>query len=197
MRKGWFKLRGQDGDRTVEGQLKGLEPAIAGAKGKSILDLGCAEGAIALEFARAGATRILGLEVVGPHLEVAREICAGHPCEFRCVDLNQVHVGADHEQFDVVLALAIIHKLKDPAGVLRRFASLARELVVIRMPSWAVKWRFAHERGRGELIDCAAVLSPLGFVLERIERGPTSERGQEPVVYFRRALRPAAMARAA
>jgi SAM-dependent methyltransferase len=188
-RHGWFTLPGrQSGDRTVADQLKGLEPALAGARGKSVLDLGCAEGAIALEFAKAGASRILGLEVVAGHLEVARELCAGYPCEFQCVDLNRAEVEVQAQAFDTVLALAIIHKLKDPAGVLRYFAGMARERVIVRMPAWAAKWRFSHERGRGELIDCAKELAPLGFSIERIERGPTSERGQEPVVYFRRLL---------
>jgi 2-polyprenyl-3-methyl-5-hydroxy-6-metoxy-1,4-benzoquinol methylase len=124
-RKGWFKLPGQDGDRSVKGQLVGLARALEACRGKTVLDLGCAEGAIALEFARAGATRILGVEVVAEHLEVARRLCAGYPCEFRHEDLNRTRL-AEGEQFDVVLALAIIHKLKHPAERLRYFAALAR-----------------------------------------------------------------------
>lgn len=195
IRHGWFKLPGQKGDRDVDGQLLGLKHALvevgeAGVAGKplSVLDLGCAEGAIALEFARAGAARILGLEVIASHLGVARELCAGYPCEFQCVDLNRAKVEVQKQEFDVVLALAVIHKLRDPAGALRYFAGMARSLVVVRMPAWAVKWRFAHERGRGELIDCAKELAPLGFVIERMERGPNGERGPEPVVYFRRSF---------
>lgn len=189
-RHGWFKLPGQKGDRSVADQLRGLDPALQAAKGKSILDLGCAEGAIALEFARAGAARIVGLEVVGSHLEVARELFrrAGVDCEaeFYCVDLNRAAVEVQDQQFDIVLALAIIHKLKDPGAALRLFGGMAREQVIIRMPAWARKWRFLHERGAGELVDCAKELAPLGFVIERVERGPQSERGPEPVVYFRR-----------
>lgn len=192
-RHGWFKLPGQKGDREVAGQLLGLKPALAEAAGKSVLDLGCAEGAIALEFARAGASRIIGLEVVCPHLEVARQLFrdAGVECpaEFYCVDLDRAKVEVQAQQVDVVLALAVIHKLKDPAGILRYFAEMARELVVIRMPAWGVKWRFKHERGSGEIVDCAKELAPLGFVIERLERGPNGERGNESVVYFRRKAR--------
>lgn len=190
VRHGWFKLPGQKGDRAIEDQLKGLEHALEAAAGKSVLDLGTAEGAIALEFARAGAGPILGLEIVAEHLEVARKLCAGYPCEFQCVDLNRAEVELEAaREFDIVLALAVIHKLKQPARILRHCAGLARELLVIRMPSWAHKWTFIHERGNGKLVDCMQELAPLGFVLERIERGPQSERGQEPVIYFRRKAR--------
>ncbi len=186
-RRGWFKLPGQSGDRTVAEQLLGLKPALEACRGKTVLDLGCAEGAIALEFARAGAAHVEGLEVIGEHLEVARELCKGQPCEFREADLNTAVVDVMHGGWDIVLALAVLHKLKDPARVLRLFGGLARELVVIRMPGWALGSSFRHERGKNELIECHKELASLGFVLERLERGPTKERGHEAVAYFRRA----------
>jgi SAM-dependent methyltransferase len=189
MRKGWFRIAGvQDGDRSLKDQLKGLAPALAEASGKSVLDLGSAEGLISLEFARAGARRVVGLEVVVEHVELARKLCAGSVCEFHAVDLDKVAVDLD-VGYDVVLMLAIIHKLKEPARVLSMFASIARELVVFRMPAfWEGKppTTFRSERYAQQSVDVAKVLRARSFVLERIERGPTSERGQEPVLYFRR-----------
>lgn len=185
-RRGWFILPGQKGDREVADQLRGLELAVehVRARGSSVLDLGCAEGAIALEFARAGARRILGLEVIAEHLEVARQLCAGFPCEFRHANLNDVQI---EEQFDVVLALAIIHKLRKPAAVLRHYANLARELVVVRMPAFSISSTiFRSERFAQEIVDVARILGGCGFALERVERGPWLERGHEPVIYFRR-----------
>lgn len=182
----WFKLGGQPGDRSVEDQLRGLQPALAAAKGKTVLDLGCAEGAISLEFAKAGATHVRGLELHEGHLEVARQICAGYPCDFVRVDLNTGDYPPPSDPVDIVLALAVIHKLEDPESALSWYADAARELVVLRLPAWADKASFRHERGHRGLIDCARILAPLRFSLERIERGPSIDRGQEPVVYFRR-----------
>lgn len=192
-RHGWFKLPGQRGDRAVEEQLRGLAFALDQAKGRTVLDLGCAEGAIALEFARAGADRVEGFEIIAEHVEVARHLCAvvdaGERCTFRCVDLNKAVVSATHDGWDIVLALAVLHKLEDPAAVLRSFGNLARELVVIRMPGFA-RGRpptvFRSERYEKDVVDVAQILRGCGFVLERVERGPHLERGPEPVLYFRR-----------
>ena len=199
-RRGWFKLPGrQDGDRAVEDQLKGLrqalfevrQAAIAGYP-LSVLDLGCAEGAIALEFAKAGAKRVVGVDVVPGHVAVARDLCAGYPCEFHCADLNGATALLDAVTYDVVLMLAIIHKLRRPSESLSWYSDFARDLLVFRMPAfWEgspdMPTSFRSERYGQELVDVAKVLAARRFHLERVERGPTSERGHEPVLYFRRA----------
>jgi SAM-dependent methyltransferase len=202
--RGWFKLPGQEGDRAVADQMRGLAHALEEVKKAAligrpltVLDLGCAEGAIALEFAKAGAARVVGLELMARFLEVARELCRGYPCEFQCVDLNRAVVEVTHEGYDVVLALAVLHKLREPARVLRLFAGLARELLVIRMPAFTqgaaspASWEerppvvFQSERFDREVVDVAKVLAG-EFYLARIERGPSLERGPEPVLYFKR-----------
>lgn len=139
--KGWLKVPGlrPKGDRTLEEQMLGLEPALAFARGKSVLDLGCAEGLIALEFARAGATRVLGVELLASHLEVAREVCKGQAAiEFRCAHLDDyIAAHPAPEAFDIVLALGIIHKLHNPKVPLDFAARSARALVCFRAPAKA------------------------------------------------------------
>lgn len=125
MRKGWFKIPGvQDGDRTGAEQLLGLQPALGSARGKSVLDLGSAEGLIAAEFARAGAAHVLGVELLQDHVDVARVVCKDLPqVLFHCEELG-AYIGARPKppQYDIVLALGIAHKLLDP-GVLLAFAA--------------------------------------------------------------------------
>jgi SAM-dependent methyltransferase len=181
----WFKIDGREGgERTLEEQLKGLAPALEGAKGKRILDLGSAEGLISREFARAGAEHVLGVEIMAEHVEVARELCAGLPCQFIQGDIAQLEVPTGG--WDIVLLLAVLHKTREPERILADLASAARELVVIRMPGGAKGGRYSHHRPGNELVDVALVLQRCGFVLERTERGPTKDCGLEPVLYFRR-----------
>lgn len=189
MRRGWFKIGGvQDGDRTLELQLVGLEPALKAAAGKSVLDLGCAEGLISREFARRGAVPVLGVEIVAEHLEAARELCAGLPIEFQVADIGKMKLPEDAGGWDIVLMLAVLHKTREPERVLKMFAAATRELLVIRLPGGAKDGRYSLPERRGNsLVDVARVMAAAGFVLERTERGPeTRERGREPVLYFRR-----------
>lgn len=136
--KGWLKIPGirPDGDRTVEEQMLGLDRALAETAGATVLDLGCAEGAIGLAFERAGAKSVLGIEVLQEHLNVARKLCRGHVnIEFRRYDLNMTQ-GLNLGSFDIVLALGIIHKMHEPEQLLRWAARSALRLLCFRAPAF-------------------------------------------------------------
>lgn len=134
-RHGWFRVVGQHGDRSVEEQLKGLAPALAACKGKTVLDLGCAEGAISREFAKAGAKTVVGIELLSDHLAVARQICNGLPVQLIQSELKEwIEAHAEPQQFDIVLALSIAHKLHDPGQLLTFAARSCREMLVFRGP---------------------------------------------------------------
>lgn len=134
----WFKEAGGDfGERSLEEQMRGLEKALRMAKGKSVLDLGCAEGLISKEFLKAGAESLTGIEMLFPFAEAARELCADFTnAKFICSNLNNYIKSPHKGKYDVVLALAIIHKAKNPDD----FLNLAIEscnpggLIVIRYP---------------------------------------------------------------
>ena len=139
--KGWLQvpgLRPKD-DRTLAEQMLGLAPALAFAAGKSVLDLGCAEGLIGREFARAGAREVLGIELLNSHLEVARVACKDAPqMRFVCSHLDEyIDAHPEPAQFEVVLALGIIHKLPEPKRILEYAARSATELLCFRAPAHA------------------------------------------------------------
>ena len=52
-KQGWFSTKGRLGDRTLKQQLMGLDPLFAECKGKTVLDVGCAEGLISIELDKA------------------------------------------------------------------------------------------------------------------------------------------------
>ena len=187
--KGWFKVPGlrPKGDRTFEEQMMGLDLALAEAKGKTVLDLGCAEALISREFAKAGARHVVGIELLASHLEVARVVCKGLPVRFITAHLGDY--AARHpapEQFDIVLALGIIHKLHDPSVAMAWAAKSCRDLLCFRAPAkkdkacngdYLVKSKFGNAR-----CNVPATMRSLGFVDEGTHNGV---RG-ESVQYWRR-----------
>ena len=119
--------------------MLGLAPALEHAKGKRVLDLGCAEGTIGREFALAGAAEVIGIELLADHIAVAKEACAAEIREgkmrFIVSELKTwIDAHPDPEQFDVVLALGIAHKLHQPGACLSFACRSARDLVVFRSP---------------------------------------------------------------
>lgn len=185
MRHGWFVIPGvQSGDRTLEEQLVALQPALEACRGKTVLDLGCAEGLIAREFVRAGAAKVLGVESVDTHLQVAREVCKGTKgLAFMAKNLNRLPPVM---AFDFVLALGVIHKLHDPERGLRWAAACARELLLVRSGRGERdRDGIIHSKHRpGMKVDRDAVLKECGFVYERTVEGPPER--EEDVQYWRK-----------
>lgn len=189
MAERWFKIAGHaKGDRTLEEQMLGLTPALEEARGRVVLDLGCAEGLIGREFVRAGASAVHGIEHLERHLVVAREQCAGLPMTFQHADIVTL---ARHEmpielpqRYDIVLALAVVHKLSDPGIGLRFCAWSARRLVVLRLPALGPTGRglIRSKYNASAVCHIETVMAESGFGLEKTLDGPR----REPVQYWRR-----------
>lgn len=142
MHKGWFQVDGvQDGDRTIEQQLLGLETIAALFQGRQVLDLGCAEGLIGRHCVDAwGAAAVDGVTCVDYEIEHARQLCEGRPQRFIKGDLasaqgRRLLVPALKPEYDIVLLLSVLHKARQPMPFLEWAVRFARELVVIRLPA--------------------------------------------------------------
>lgn len=172
--KGWFEIPGvQSGDRTLAEQLLGLEPALAACAGKTVLDLGCAEGLIAREFLARGARGVIGLDNNAPFVAVAREAGMERARFFEC-NLNDPGEGfRDRFGADIVLALAIVHKLRLPGRSLAEFAAMARERLVIRLAAGSTGV-IRHKYGESQC-DSREVMPACGFALEQVLEGPRGE----------------------
>lgn len=132
--KCWFKIQGQDGDRTLEQQLLGLDDGLAIARGKTVLDLGSAEGLIAKEFLLRGAKHATCVEIVKANAD--RAVLELKGLSSKVVNENvEKFVLTNNERYDVVLALAILHKLKDPAAVIDYVGRVTDRLAIIRLPA--------------------------------------------------------------
>lgn len=130
--KGWFSTPGRPGDRTLDDQRKGLEPLYAQLFGATVLDVGCAEGLLAMDFVTHHAAQVHGVEIVAEHVKVAQRLNPhGNRCTFQAADANTFQPVM---QYDIVTMLAILHKLRNPTEACARFAGVATKMCVIRLP---------------------------------------------------------------
>lgn len=127
----WFKYDGRNGDRTLDQQMQGLAILRQSVKGKSVLDVGCAEGLIDFQLITSGAVAVHGIEIRPQGVADANKLRGDMPCTFEVGDAD---TWAPKRSYDIVLMLALLHKLKDPSAACARFAECAREMVVLRLP---------------------------------------------------------------
>lgn len=162
-RRGWFKVPGvQDGDRTLEEQITGLDEIAATCAKRSVLDIGCAEGLIAKWLHERGARHIDCIGMVEGQLEVGRKLCTGRPIRFHRADVRKAEQLAPlklRRTYDAVLLLSIVHKMQRPDELLAWAAKRARMLVAIRLPGAVYK-----DRGEGEN-DIVQQMAALGWTL--------------------------------
>lgn len=145
MSESWFKCGTAPGLRELKEQLIGLLEIKSDVSRASVLDLGCAEGLVGKYMIDTwGADLVHGIEIEPDRVEVAQRLCAGYINAFFMVGNLEDTAAVDKKllpQYDVVLALAIVHKLKDPIAAIRWVGTKAKRLLVIRMPTASAAFR--------------------------------------------------------
>jgi SAM-dependent methyltransferase len=157
--KGWFVANGRVADRTLKQQLIGLDTLVERAAGKTVFDVGCAEGLISIHLCRHGARAAHGIEIRPDYVEIGNKMAGKKPCTFEVADANDFK---PKRQYDIVLLLAVLHKLKNPAEACKRFAAAARELVVLRLPPKHAPL-IIDSRSDDKPFDMAACMKKAGF----------------------------------
>ncbi|MGP0082773.1 MAG: DUF1698 domain-containing protein [Steroidobacteraceae bacterium] len=105
--------------------------------GKSVLDIGCWDGAYSIEAAKRGASRVLATD---------HWVWHHHPDARKCFDLARVHLAPALEvmdidvpdislerlgKFDVVLFMGVFYHLRHPFEALECAAKLASECLIV------------------------------------------------------------------
>jgi SAM-dependent methyltransferase len=88
--------------------------------GKTVLDIGCNEGFFSLTAAKAGATRVVGLDQNKDIINAARDRYAQSGLaqdiiDFRCQSWDQL----PEEEFDVILLLSALHYAEDQSALIK------------------------------------------------------------------------------
>jgi len=104
-------------------------------RGKSVLDIGCGSGRIAVELAKKGA-RVVGLDISEKMLKIASSMASKSRVEENCDFVHGNFATHDFsEKFDITLALGFFDYTEDPRPHLQKMSSLTREKALMSFPA--------------------------------------------------------------
>ena len=109
--------------------------------GKSVLDVGCGTGRFAIECARRGAARVVGVDFAPQMVRFCRDTArrqgVSDRAEFVCADVLRHRF---HETFDVVLALGLFDYVKESDPLFKAIAALEPSVFVASFPRFKPLW---------------------------------------------------------
>lgn len=128
------------------------QKTIAGCtpiEGKSVLDVGCGPGHYSVALARAGASRVVGLDFAPSMLDLARERAKRESVSERCsFELGDFLTYPLPEPFDYAIVMGFMDYVKDPRPVIDRVVELVRRRAFFSFPAdggvlaWQRKLRY-------------------------------------------------------
>jgi predicted TPR repeat methyltransferase len=123
--------------------MSGLEQLADGCLGKSVLDLGAAEGLVARRFLQGGAAALHGFDIVPDRVTAARRNCGEFKnAAFWQADLSDWRMfhaqQAEHllQTYDIVLYLGLHHHLPGASRgpTLAGAAAMSGDILALRTP---------------------------------------------------------------
>ena len=101
---------------------------------KSVIDFGCGFGEDAIEMARRGANRIIGIDIRSEVLDIARANATAERVGSKCIFANETD-----ERADIVTSIDAFEHFGDPAEVLRKMRLLVKDdgrVIAVFGPTW-------------------------------------------------------------
>ncbi len=157
--KPWFIIGDNGGQVHIQRQASGLSQVDM--KGKTVFELGCAEGLVSLYCEERGASIVHGLEKRVRAVEVARSL-AGYAkksdkVKFFQGDLLKPKKALNQEgmlpQYDIVMANAVLQKVNKSADILQTILERCTQTAVLR----AIDRNLSVSRRRStDIVDFAA-----------------------------------------
>lgn len=132
--------------KRLEVNVEKLEPLA----GKSVLDVGCGSGRFCFEYAKHGATRVLGVDFAPAMIDIAnhlaKEMKVDKACEFRVGAFPDIVKESDLP-FDASTANGFFDYIAEPVPIIARMREMTRGKVIMSFPK-AVEFRVPLRRLR-------------------------------------------------
>jgi SAM-dependent methyltransferase len=147
--------------------------------GQSVCDVGCGSGRFVASLARAGASRVVGVDVAPQMIQLARQLAAAERVANRCeFVVSDVADWQTNDVFDTTIAIGFWDYIEDPRGRLTRIRALTRGRFLSAWPRvWT--WRMPIRKVRLGAAGCpvyfyrrqqvADLLAACGFSVDRID----------------------------
>ncbi len=134
----WYIIGDNGGQVPLTRQYAGLN--AVDVAGKSVLEIGCAEGLVSLENLKRGARLVHGLEFRERAVEVARSMAGilglSDRAKFYRGDIRNPDAAFNQPgmlgQYDVVMAMAVIQKVPRQEFVFEKFMEKSKSTAVVR-----------------------------------------------------------------
>ena len=123
-------------------------------EGATVLDIGCGTGEYSLEFARKGASRVVGVDfapgMVAASDTAARKAGLAQSCKFVCADFMDLKL---EERFEIVVAVGLFDYVGRPGVFLRKIAKVTAGVFLASFPSnrglWKLQRAIRYNRIKG------------------------------------------------
>jgi SAM-dependent methyltransferase len=119
--------------RMMNGFHRTLDELYAKAAPESILDVGCGEGVLTVEWAeRLREGRIVGIDLDDPKLKAEWAGRVRPNLEFRCEEATRL--SFEDDEFDLACAIEVLEHVPDPEATLAEMARVARRRLLVSVP---------------------------------------------------------------
>jgi len=119
---GYMKLRDRQDNANNLFELPTLMSLMPDLEGKRVLDLGCGSGERCADYIKAGACRVVGIDISRKMLEVARRDHSDPKITY--LNLPMEEIATIDETFDLVISSLAFHYIEDFSGVVKNVYSL-------------------------------------------------------------------------
>ena len=104
--------------------------------GRTVLDIGCGGGRYSIEFAKRGATQVVGIDFAVNMVKLAQEQAlvqnVKDRCQFMVGDFMQMEF---HRSFDICLAIGVFDYIAQPQPFLEKMRSTSNHWLILSFPS--------------------------------------------------------------